>query len=95
MRRCCVGGTCGEIEVDRLAGFVQDAGEGVDGAGEKSEEAAGVDFASVDGKGSDGVLDLKAGVGVGKLVGELNFVGGVDAGVALGNYAQRKKQEER
>ena len=82
------------MELDRFAGFVEDVGEGVDRTGEKTEKSSGIDLSAVDWKGGDGVLDLNAGVGSGKLVGEFNFVGGLGVRIALGHRAQWKKQQE-
>ena len=72
-----------------FAGFVQDVSEGVDRTGEKAEKGSGIDFASVDWKRCDGVLDLEAGVGSGKLVGELDFIGGSEVHVGLSQHAER------
>ena len=72
-----------------FAGFVEDAGEGVYGTGEKAEESSGVDLAAVEWKGGDGVLDLEAGVGSGKPVGELDFIGGSEVHVGLSQHAER------
>ena len=90
MGRCCVGGACGQIEVDRFAGFIEDIGEWVYRTGEKAEKRSGIDLSAVDWKSGDGVLDSKAGVGSGKLVGELDFVGGFDVHVGLSQQAERK-----
>jgi hypothetical protein len=68
--------------------------EGVGGAVEKAEKSSGIDLSAVDWKRSDGVLDLNAGVGSGKLVGEFNFFGEFDVRIALGHRAQREEQQE-
>jgi hypothetical protein len=77
--------------MNRFAGFVQNAGEGVYRTGEKAEECAGINLSAVDWKRGDGVLDLEAGVGSGKLVGELNFVGGFGVGGGLSQRAEWKQ----
>jgi hypothetical protein len=76
--------------MNRFAGFVQDVSEGIYRTGEKAEKCSGIDLSAVDWKRRDGVLDLKAGVGSGKLVGEFNFVGGFDVRVGLSRHAERK-----
>ena len=73
--------------MNRFTGFVQDAGEGVYRTAGKTEKRAGVDLSAVDWKRGDGVLYLKAGVGSGKVVGELNFVGELCVRIALGHRA--------
>ena len=77
-----------------FAGFGQDAGEGVYRTGEKAEKRAGIDLPAVDWKRGDGVLDLETGVGSGKLVGELNFIGELCVRITLCHRAQRKEQQE-
>ena len=76
--------------MNRFAGFVQDVGERVHRTGEKTEKCSGIDLSSVDWKRRDGVLNLNAGVGSRKLVGELSFIGGFDVHVGLSQHAERK-----
>jgi hypothetical protein len=68
----------------------QDFAEGVSRTVEKAEKSSGIDLSAVDWKRRDCVLDLNAGVGSGKLVGEFNFVGRFDVRVTLGHRDQWK-----
>ena len=76
--------------MNRFAGFVEDMCERVYRTGEKTEKCSGIYLSAIDWKGRDGVLDLKAGVGTGELVGEFNFVGGFDVQIGLSQHAERK-----
>jgi hypothetical protein len=65
-------------------------GEGILRTGEKAEKASGINLSAVDWKGCYGVLNLNAGIGAGKLIGELNLVEGFDVGIALSTCVERK-----
>ena len=93
-RRCRIDGTCRQVEVDRFAGMHQDFAEGISRTVEKTKKSSCIDFSAVDWKRRDSILDLNAGVGAGKLVGEFNFIGGFDVRLTLGRRAQREEQQE-